>query len=71
MAIAGVIGHAPRRWVYGWALPCALVPIAVAVVGGALSNRAMLALFLVCIIWMSAYGHLGRPSRSDAEEPVP
>ncbi len=62
MGIAGFTGHAPRRWLLGWALPCALAPIVIAAAGDALSNRTILVLFLACIVWMSSYGFFTRRS---------
>ena len=56
MGIAGFTGHAPRRWLLGWALPCMLAPIVIAAAGDALANRTILVLFLACIAWMSIYG---------------
>jgi low temperature requirement protein LtrA len=64
LGIAGLTGGATRRWVLGWALPCTLVPIAIAALGDTLSSKVTLALFLACIAWMSVYGRPGPRARS-------
>jgi low temperature requirement protein LtrA len=67
MGVAGLTGPASARWLYGWALPCTLVPIAVALAGDRISSRATLAAFLACIAWMSVYGrsaHRGGDARA-------
>jgi low temperature requirement protein LtrA len=72
MGITGFMGRAPRSWLLGCALPCALAPIVIAAVGDALTNRTILVLFLACIVWMSIYGWLrerlghARPSPTPA-----
>jgi low temperature requirement protein LtrA len=66
MGIAGLTGRAPRLWLLAWALPCTLAPIAIAILGPALSSRATLVLFFACIAWMSAYGAVISRRRSGA-----
>ena len=56
MAVGGVTGGAPRRWLFAWALPCAVVPVAVAWFGAELPSPALLAVLLATIVWMGVYG---------------
>jgi hypothetical protein len=56
MAVGGVTGGAPRRWLFAWALPCAVVPVTVAWFGAELPSPALLAVLLATIVWMGVYG---------------
>jgi hypothetical protein len=56
MGIAGLSGRAPRSWLLGWALPFTVAPIVIAAAGDALTSRTVLALFALCVAWMSVYG---------------
>ncbi len=70
MGIAGVAGKAPKRWLFGWALSCAIVPLVVGAFPDALSNEQVMWCFVATIAWMAVYAGLsgdrprrGRPGR--------
>ncbi|NUR07809.1 MAG: low temperature requirement protein A, partial [Nocardioidaceae bacterium] len=48
--IGGVAARAPYRWVFGWALPCTLVPLLVASLE--LGNGPTTLSLLACVAWM-------------------
>ncbi len=67
MAVAGAAGGAPRRWLLGWALPCTVAPLVVALAGGERSNGGLLWLLAASVGWLALYGRFGgRASGSPA-----
>lgn len=55
MGISGTAGGASRAWTFGWALPCTVLPFALAAIGAAMGNEVLVWLFVVPLIWMSVY----------------
>lgn len=61
MGVVGWSAGSPLRWVLGWALPCTLAPLAVALAGEHVSGSRTLWLFVATTVWMNLYGRsLGR-----------
>lgn len=68
MGVAGWSGGAPRRWLFGWALPCVVAPLVVAGLGERLTNERTMWLLALPIAWMASYGRLGvRPDDRDKQ----
>lgn len=53
--VGGLTARAPRLWLLGWALPCTLYPIALALLGAHLSGVALTWLLLVPVAWQCLY----------------
>ncbi len=56
--IGGLAAGAPRRWLLGCALPCTLVPLAVAPSG--LANGPLVLVLLACVAWAVLFGRVAR-----------
>ena len=56
--IGGLASGAPYRWVFGWALPCTVVPLVAAALD--LGNGVTTLWILACVGWMVVYGHIAR-----------
>lgn len=82
MGVSGRLGGAPWRWVLGWALPCAVLPLVVAALPDALTNQRAVWCLVATIGWMALYGRfaqtrpargrprgLGRPGRAIVRSP--
>lgn len=54
--IAGLSGGASWKWLAFWAAPGVIVPIGLAVVGGALSNQATVVILFAAVVWQLLYG---------------
>ncbi|MFI6480823.1 low temperature requirement protein A [Nonomuraea sp. NPDC050663] len=57
-AVVGLFNGADRRWIWLWALPTAMLPLLVGLLGGPLPAWATVACLLVAALWRVAY----RPS---------
>jgi low temperature requirement protein LtrA len=66
-AALGVATGAERRWIWAWAVPSALAPLAVAAVAGLIPGWAVVALLLAVALWRVAY----RPRGGSAEGVAP
>ncbi len=55
---SGWAAGAPRRWLLGWALPCTVTPVVVALVGGRLENWTVTACLLAVVAWMLLYARI-------------
>ncbi|MET7337964.1 low temperature requirement protein A [Nonomuraea sp. NPDC005650] len=53
--VLGVAAGAERRWIWGWALPSVLAPLAVGAVSGLVEGWAVVALLLGVTLWRVAY----------------
>jgi hypothetical protein len=55
--VGGVAVRVPRRWLFGWALPCTLLPLVIAGFAGSLllSNERLALALLACVVWMVLY----------------
>ncbi|WP_433442749.1 low temperature requirement protein A [Nonomuraea sp. CA-141351] len=53
--VLGVAAGAERRWIWGWALPSVVAPLAVAGVSGLVAGWAVVALLLLVTLWRVAY----------------
>jgi low temperature requirement protein LtrA len=58
-AALGVATRAERRWIWGWAVPSVLAPLAVAAVSGLMEAWIVVALLLVVALWRVAYRRRG------------
>jgi hypothetical protein len=61
--IGGLAFGAPRRWLFGWALPCTLLPLLIAGLARPfpMSNVHLAVGLLACVAWMVLYSlPLGR-----------
>ncbi len=56
--IGGMASGAPLRWLLGWALPCTVLPLVVAAVGG--PNGVVTLALLVSVGWMVGYARVAR-----------
>ncbi|QFY08682.1 low temperature requirement protein A [Nonomuraea phyllanthi] len=54
-AVLGVATGAERRWIWGWALPSVLAPVAVAALSGLVAGWAVVALLLAVCLWRVVY----------------
>lgn len=57
--VLGLAVRAERRWIWGWAVPSVLAPLAVAGVSGLVAGWLVVALLLLVALWRVAY----RPRR--------
>ncbi|MEV4115051.1 low temperature requirement protein A [Nonomuraea sp. NPDC049695] len=53
--VLGVATGAERRWIWGWALPSVVAPLAVAAVSGLIAGWAVVALVLAVTLWRVTY----------------
>jgi low temperature requirement protein LtrA len=58
--LSGIAARAPWRWVLGWALPCTLLPLALAALGDRVANNWLTLGLLACVGWMVAYSRLAQ-----------
>jgi low temperature requirement protein LtrA len=63
----GLAARAERRWVWGWAVPSIVAPLAVAAVSGLLTAWIVVALLLAVALWRVVY----RPRGGSVENVLP
>ncbi|MER5884849.1 low temperature requirement protein A [Streptomyces sp. NPDC001941] len=69
----GLLAALPARprpaWIAAWALPCILVPLAVAAFGARLPTWGVVLALFATVAWQILY-HSGPPGTTDAEDPA-
>ncbi|MFG1706184.1 hypothetical protein ACFLIM_23605 [Nonomuraea sp. M3C6] len=63
----GVATRAEPRWIWGWAVPSVVAPLAVAAVSGLVQAWAVVALLLAVALWRVVY----RPRGGSVQDVVP
>ena len=59
MTVSAATGGIPKRWLFGWGMPCSLAPVALAIWGQHLGNQAVIWLLFLTLGWLVLY----RPGR--------
>ncbi|MFC4120337.1 low temperature requirement protein A [Nonomuraea zeae] len=67
----GLATRAERRWIWGWAVPTIVAPLAVAAVSGLLAAWVVVALLLVIALWRVVYRPRGGRPGGSVENVLP